>query len=85
MRFSVPEVQAMRRTSIFSISSFLPKTKKSKRNGLKWTDLVVGWGGLGSDGCRARPGSRRSRDPGRDLAILSRSRSRPGFRFLPGF
>ena len=34
---------------------------------------------------RARPGSRRSRDPGRDLAILSRSRSRPGFRFLPGF
>ena len=30
---------------------------------------------------RARPGSRRSRDPGRDLAILSRSRSRPGFCF----
>ena len=42
-------------------------------------------GGRSSDNCRARPGSRRSRDPGRDLAILSRSRSRPGFRFLPGF
>ena len=50
MRFSVPEVQAMRRTSIFSISSYLLETKKSKRNGLKWTDLVVGWGGLGSGG-----------------------------------